>query len=514
MPSREWSLCCLSIHVGFSHDPQARFFVFLFSNSCAVPVPPSSGEPTAGMRLLDTQTLQLSEFFEDSVPEYAILSHTWDRDEVTHQHIQSLDVARGMQGFAKVEGACRLAAREGFKYIWIDTCCIDKSSSAELSEAINSMYSWYQKSTKCYAYLADVNHLNFPNDTTEFAASRWFERGWTLQELIAPSQVVFLSHDWTRLGTKSELRGLVSRITGIDTGILAGGDHHFVCVARKMFWASRRQTTRVEDMAYCLLGLFSVNMPLMYGEGKSAFIRLQKKIIKLYDDQSIFAWTLPVEESNMHQLYGLLAESPAAFKDTGKAISPFQRKHPGRQTTRVMSTGVEIDLLLQPPTSLFVRLKDSTALSLFLYSLLFPFIMAPRITLIIILIAYLLAFVTIASVIFIQLVVLKVRGAKNNAGPDDCLESSRSERINHYRAALDCQLINPLGSSQHRPCLEIVALEPPNSANHSSFARINVSKLEGEDLSLYVISPTFKNGIRSKSFRNWPLIRFSKFAWL
>ncbi|KAF7533745.1 hypothetical protein G7054_g6811 [Neopestalotiopsis clavispora] len=387
------------------------------------------------MRLLDTQTFQVSEFLGGKIPKYAILSHTWDDDEVTYQDIQSLQVARGMQGFTKVEGACQLAGEEGFKYIWIDTCCIDKSSSAELTEAINSMYSWYQKSAKCYAYLADVNDIDFPDDTTEFEESRWFKRGWTLQELIAPGEVVFHSCNWKRLGDKMELRVPISRVTGIDTSILAGADHKDVCVARKMFWASRRQTKRIEDMAYCLLGIFSVNMPLVYGEGKHAFIRLQKKIVQKYDDQSIFAWTLPTEEINLHQHYGLLAESPAAFKYTGKTISPFHRKNSSRQTTKVLSTGLEIELLLQPPTYLCGLLQTSRARYLLLFPLLFASIAAPRTTFFV--------SITSASIIFMRRLQVKTVAARHKVRPTDYLNTSRNEKRSYYRAALDCQLINP-----------------------------------------------------------------------
>ncbi|PKK51531.1 hypothetical protein CI102_5412 [Trichoderma harzianum] len=280
------------------------------------------------MRLLNTKTYSITEFFEANIPRYAILSHTWGSGEVTYQDIvQSVEQARERkpQGFAKVEGACALAYAEGFDYIWIDTCCIDKTSSAELSEAINSMYAWYRQSSICYAYLIDVRYIEHPAletgnrnfDEVEFGASRWFTRGWTLQELIAPSDVAFYSGDWHYLGRKSFHKDVISRITGIDVSILAGADPSLIAVARKMYWASRRTTTRVEDMAYCLMGLFSVSMPLIYGEGKKAFLRLQEEIIKTVDDQSIFAWQLRKLGSPGPDFYGLLADSPSAFEDTG-----------------------------------------------------------------------------------------------------------------------------------------------------------------------------------------------------
>ncbi|KAL7938450.1 heterokaryon incompatibility domain-containing protein [Trichoderma chlorosporum] len=314
------------------------------------------------MRLLNTKTYSITEFFDANIPRYAILSHTWGQGEVTYQDIaQSVEQARRNkpQGFAKVEGACALAFSEGFDYIWIDTCCIDKTSSAELSEAINSMYAWYQGSSMCYAYLVDVRcienptfetgHMNF--DEAEFGASRWFTRGWTLQELIAPSEVVFFSIDWRYLGRKSLHKDVISRITGIDTSILAGSDPSLIAVARKMYWASRRTTTRVEDMAYCLMGLFSVSMPLIYGEGKKAFLRLQEEIIKTVDDQSIFAWQLPKMTAPGRELYGLLAESPRAFENTGGNVSPFASRHSSTQTTRIINNTLQTTLLIENKTT-------------------------------------------------------------------------------------------------------------------------------------------------------------------
>src|SRR2546421_7862846 len=148
----------------------------------------------------------------------------------------------------------------------VNTCCIDKTSSAELSEAINSMYRWYQGSMVCYAYLAGVppKALDPQNgiERSEFSRSRWFTRGWTLQELIAPPMVIFLDQEWQEIGTKSSLHGTISTITGIPSNILLGGDLESASVAQRMSWASKRETKRVEDVAYCLMGIFGINMPL------------------------------------------------------------------------------------------------------------------------------------------------------------------------------------------------------------------------------------------------------------
>jgi hypothetical protein len=153
---------------------------------------------------------------------------------------------------------------------FLETCCIDMSSSVEFSEAINSMYEWYQNADVCYAYMSDVSAIpDSDHDmfTRNFSASRWFTRGWTLQELIAPSIVSFYNSEWVFLGTKEGLVELISSTTNIDMCVLC--DYRRLdefTVARRMLWASRRETTRPEDTAYCLLGIFGINMPLLYGE--------------------------------------------------------------------------------------------------------------------------------------------------------------------------------------------------------------------------------------------------------
>ncbi|PMD29348.1 HET-domain-containing protein, partial [Hyaloscypha variabilis F] len=232
------------------------------------------------MRLINTSTLVL-ETFGEAVPSYAILSHRWNDVEVSFQDLQD-GRGKSMAGYSKIQRCCAQAQSDGWKYVWIDSCCIDKTSSAELSEAINSMYQWYQASQVCYAYLADVRLGKKLH--RELEDSQWFTRGWTLQELLAPASVVFFDQDWVDIGTKASLGEIISEITGIEDLI----DFESACVAQKMSWAANRKTTRVEDMAYCLLGLFDVNMPPLYGEGENAFIRLQLEILKTSDDESIF----------------------------------------------------------------------------------------------------------------------------------------------------------------------------------------------------------------------------------
>lgn len=261
------------------------------------------------MYLLDTSVLELHAFFEPHIPDYAILSHRWEDGEVLYRDVRD-GVAASKPGFLKVQGCCDLARAAGFDYVWIDTCCIDKSSSAELSEAINSMFRWYENSQVCYAYLSDVTDRTNDNRMVEFSKSKWFTRGWTLQELLAPPMVVFYDREWTEIGTRRSLQTVVKNITKINCDFTRWRP---ASIAQKMSWVARRQTSRIEDMAYCLLGLFGVYMTVLYGEGQNAFLRLQLEIISKTDDESIFAW----KDAGVHWMgtstSGLLAQSPASF---------------------------------------------------------------------------------------------------------------------------------------------------------------------------------------------------------
>lgn len=283
------------------------------------------------MRLLQTSTLQLGEFFDSQIPPYAILSHRWSDHEVSFKEMRKGTAPEG-SGMSKIQSFCQLAAARGFEWAWIDTCCIDKRSSAELSEAINAMYKWYERSGECYIHLSDVEcssyDLPFKREYEDkVRTSSWFTRGWTLQELLAPqnSKVIFFDANWNEIGSLAQLASVVSEITGIEESCM-GFRHPYssgepiwastscddTSVAKKMSWVSRRQTSREEDMAYCLLGLFDVNMPLLYGEGgKKAFYRLQLEIMRKNDDESLFAWTSSQEAS------GMLAASPSFFIDSG-----------------------------------------------------------------------------------------------------------------------------------------------------------------------------------------------------
>jgi hypothetical protein len=265
------------------------------------------------MYLLRTSDYSLHYFAEPHIPDYAILSHRWDRVELSYADLRSKTDVQNAVGFAKIRGCCKQARSDGWEYVWMDTCNIDKSSSAELSEAINSMFRYYQNAQVCYVWLRDVQHRSL-DDTgpMTFRSSAWFTRGWTLQELLAPRLLIFYDRSWTEIGTRQSLEETIASITGITLPL---DDWRSKSVAQKMSWASRRKTSRVEDIAYCLLGLFGVSMAPLYGEGANAFLRLQLEIIGKTDDQSIFAWTqiTPMQISTISTELGLLAGSPAAF---------------------------------------------------------------------------------------------------------------------------------------------------------------------------------------------------------
>ena len=232
------------------------------------------------MRLLHllNDHLSVDEFYGTQIPPYGILSHTWgsDSDEVTLKDI--IDGAgQGKAGYRKILFCARQAAKDGLEYSWVDTCCIDKSSSAELSEAINSMFRWYREAAKCYVYLSDIS----TKDIHSFQASRWFTRGWTLQELLAPKVVDFYTVEGEYIGDRSSHMQEIESVTRIPRHVLEGVPLSELTVGERLHWATTRTTKREEDRAYSLLGIFDVHMPLIYGEGsEKAFLRLQEEISK------------------------------------------------------------------------------------------------------------------------------------------------------------------------------------------------------------------------------------------
>lgn len=287
------------------------------------------------MWLIDTKTLKLCYFNNDDTVEYAILSHRWEEEEVSLQDFKD-ESGIAKRGYDKIKQSCHIALQSDIQYMWIDTCCIDKTSSAELSEAINSMYKWYENAKICYAYLSDVE------DTHDLVDSKWFTRGWTLQELIAPQIVKFFNKNWYSFGSKNGLQKRIASITGIPTRVLTGTKPSECSVAQRMSWAARRVTTRPEDRAYSLMGLFEVNMPMLYGEGGTkAFTRLQEEIIKALNDQSIFAWTGQASE-----YCPVLASSPANFSNGADIRSTSAISEP--TPFSLTNVGLHIELPIMP----------------------------------------------------------------------------------------------------------------------------------------------------------------------
>ncbi|KAK3716627.1 hypothetical protein LTR37_006257 [Vermiconidia calcicola] len=275
------------------------------------------------MHLLRTRTYELvnvEESFRETPP-YAILSHRWQGKEIVFKDLSSAPLSSferregSEESFTKIRGACALAQNEDPKleYIWIDTCCIDKSSSEELRTALNSMFKWYHEAEVCYTFLFDVTYSGWnkrmfdsnlehrkEKENPRDQASEWFERGWTLQELFAPVSMEFYDKHWKPMGTRDQLAELVGEKAGIDSRYLKDdGSQKYLfreaSVAVKMSWMVGRMTRDVEDIAYSLLGIFNVNLIQQYGEGHKAFSRLQETIMADTGsfDESLFAWELP-----------------------------------------------------------------------------------------------------------------------------------------------------------------------------------------------------------------------------
>ena len=335
------------------------------------------------MRLINITTFEMKEWFEGDVQPYAILSHTWGDQEISFQDWQTIasfpevlaarpsgeddtyaalqrrkvDALKQRAGYRKIIDFCHAVLTAGdsrVQWVWVDTCCIDKTSSSEFSEAINSMFRWYEGSVTCYVYLADVSpHLiSSLGLSAALRTSRWFTRGWTLQELLAPNEVTFLSAEWTQIGKKKYdfFRAFVSEITGIqDTFLRSATPINQASISNRMSWASKRETTRIEDQAYCLLGIFGIHMPLLYGEGKHAFPRLQEEILKSSTDLTIFAWGFdsPIADGSgiLHLNFSqLLASSPADFKFGSELVqgSHHRSEHPFQMTNKGLNITLEI----------------------------------------------------------------------------------------------------------------------------------------------------------------------------
>jgi hypothetical protein len=249
------------------------------------------------MRLLERLSsgdFELLSFNDENPPPYAILSHTWtEGQEVTYNELVA-GIGKNKIGYDKIRFCSGRAAADGLQYFWVDTCCINKSTSHELSTAINSMFRWYQRASKCYVYLSDVvvpeevaDAESFRITWTEaFRRSRWFTRGWTLQELLAPPCVEFFSKNGKLLGSRISLEQEIHEITKIATEALRGQSLAELSIEERMSWAAQRSTTLKEDKVYCLLGIFGIFLPLIYGEGEAyATLRLREEMERRLEGQ-------------------------------------------------------------------------------------------------------------------------------------------------------------------------------------------------------------------------------------
>ncbi|KAF2229657.1 hypothetical protein EV356DRAFT_510315 [Viridothelium virens] len=310
----------------------------------------------SGMRLLNVHSLQVEDFTKRPAPQYVILSHRWVDNEpkfqdfeemhslqATTTNTQRLAALRNCNngnfgandGFAKVAWACKMVRerQHGVQYLWADTCCINKNNledPKETSRAINSMFDWYHNAVECYAYLGDTSGKNAMRNSV------WFKRGWTLQELLAPSRLQFFDQRWTDLGTRSDNIDAIWEATSIDQKYL-NGDEQFrsACIATKMSWAANRTTALADDRAYCMLGLFGVHIEAPYGEGMKAFLRLQEELVNRTNDESIFAWYDASIVQN-----GLLAPSPKCFEGCGQLTVNSAKFRP-RKSYSAIKEGIE-----------------------------------------------------------------------------------------------------------------------------------------------------------------------------
>lgn len=242
------------------------------------------------MRLLESDVsgnIRLTiDFSDGEVPPYAILSHTWNGDD-EEVHYQDLQRGHGMHklGYRKLRFCAHQAERDELKYFWVDTCCIDRTNSVEHSKAINSMFKWYSRAEKCYVYLTDVpcvlddRSIDTVHWLADFRRCKWFTRGWTLQELLAPKSVEFFCGHGVKLGSKTSLERQICEATRIPVNALRGNPLSTFSKQERLLWQEGRKTKQGEDLIYSLLGIFDVSMSLIYGEGKhKARRRLESKL--------------------------------------------------------------------------------------------------------------------------------------------------------------------------------------------------------------------------------------------
>lgn len=262
--------------------------------------------------------------FHDRIPPYAILSHRWSDDEPTFQDLVNHE-AEYHEGSTKLQFCTGQAAKDGLQYFWVDTVCIDKQSSAELTESIISMLHWYKHAAKCYVFLQDV-HSNYQGSQLydQFWRSSWFTRGWTLQELIAPAEVQFFDAEGRFIGDKRTLEFQISTITGVPPEVLRGADLSKYSVKERFSWCNNRITTRIEDRAYCMFGIFDVAIPVLYGEREKAFHRLQAEITETAAHASSRMHSLSTDSDSKSSQAPEATQGQRARSDVTRAVQQGQ----------------------------------------------------------------------------------------------------------------------------------------------------------------------------------------------
>lgn len=317
------------------------------------------------MRLLTVSgndELSLVERVGSEIEPYAILSHTWgaDSDEISYRDFTD-GRYQSKKGFLKLQFCRSRIALDDLSFFWVDTCCIDKSSSAELTEAINSMYRWYQGAARCYVFLSDVTittHLRSDARALRKAlrSSRWFRRGWTLQELIAPRFVDFFDSNGLHLGDKHSLFQDIHEVTKLPFDAVRGRFLDDFSVDVRLSWAEGRETKREEDAAYSLLGIFDIYMPLIYGEGRQrAFRRLLKELNDLKSSGSSW-WSTQSTIQGPQYVKSPGIQAPQATVPAPEKLSVFEKYDPVDVTSQQGS----IALMPMWPGN-FIRTKQSEA---------------------------------------------------------------------------------------------------------------------------------------------------------
>lgn len=263
------------------------------------------------MRLLQIKnngSLVLKQFdTRHEIPPYAILSHTWGRREALYDDLGKSKVVQDINGkfgatWQKVQFCVEQAKSDGLGYFWLDTCCIDRSNDLEVEEAVGAAYKWYKNSKRCYVLLLDVESDSLEGDgELAFRKGKWFTRSWTVPELLAPASMKSFSRSGTQLGDKGSLKNIIHEVIRIPVKALSKNDMSDFGVIECLSWAEDRHTTREEDSAYCLLGLFSCSMPIIYGEGRKRAWERLKWVIQEQRSDNICRWLSPSDPSTNYQ---------------------------------------------------------------------------------------------------------------------------------------------------------------------------------------------------------------------